>query len=106
MRIPKSNSIKNYIKVVVAIMVILQVILIYGVISDIVYQIRNKPTNEVTAESKESSKVLDTNFLTQESKIGIDVGKVTLIGVLMVGTGLLLSVEEKDSEKRPEENTH
>ena len=101
MRTEKNNRIrKSYI--MVAVMIILQVILIYGVLSDIEYGNINALSNEVVVEDTQSLYVFNNNLLTQNSGIKIEVGKITLIGILMIGTGLLLATNEKETEENPE----
>ena len=104
MGVEKSNeSRKKYIMGIVVAMIILQVILIYSVLSDIAYQSANSSSNEMSAEDIESSSIHSNKLLTQKNEIKIEIGKVTLIGILMIGTGYLFVMKEGFSEEKSEE---
>lgn len=101
----KSNgSRKSYIMGVVVIMIILQVILIYSVLSDIAYQDTNDFSNEIAVENVGSSSISSHKLLSPNNKIKTVIGKLTLIGILMIGTGYLLVIKEGFSEEESEKD--
>lgn len=105
MGVEKSNgSRKKYIVGIVVAMIILQVLLIYGVLSDIAYQDTNDSFNEVVVEDIGPSSIHSNKLLTQNNEIKVEIGKVTLIGILMIGTGYLIVIKKGFSEERSEKD--
>lgn len=95
----------RYIMGVVVAMIILQVVLIYSVLSDIVYQDANDSLSEVRVEDVESSDIYPNRLLTQSNDIKIEIGKVTLIAILMIGTGYLMIIKEGFGEEECDKDT-
>lgn len=94
----------RYIMVVVVAMIILQIVLIYSVLSDIVYQDANDSLNEVTVEDVKPSGKYPNKLLSQSNDIKIGIGKVTLIAILMIGTGYLIIIKEGFVEEKFDKN--
>lgn len=103
MGVEKSNgSRKGYIMGAAVAMIILQVLLIYSVLSDIAYQDANDSFNEMAVEDIGASSIHSNKLLTQNNEIRVEIGKVTLIGILMIGTGYLIVIKEGFSEEKSE----
>ena len=106
MRTEKDNgSRERYIMGVVVAMIILQIVLIYSVLSGIVYQDANDSFNEVIVEEVGSSNISSNKLLTQSNDIKIEIGKITLIAILMVGTGYLMIIKEGFGEEECDKET-
>ena len=95
----------RYIMVVVVAMIILQIVLIYSVLSNIVYQDANDSLNEAMIEDVGSSGIYPNKLLSQSNDIKIGIGKVTLIAILMIGTGYLIIIKEGFGEEKSDKDT-
>ena len=104
MRTERDNEPRGrYIMGVIVVMIILQVILIYSVLSDTIHQSEKGSLNKVAVEDRGSSDRCANQLLTQRNDIKIEIRKITLIAILMIGTGYLIIIKgglgEEKSEK-------
>ena len=79
----KNSLIKGYIIVLIVLMIIFQVILIYSILLDMKREDVSDLSKEVVVESMEPK-------------------KITLVGILMTGTGYLFFIKERFTEETTE----
>lgn len=107
MRTEKSNKLrKSYIMGLIGTMIILQIILIYCILSDIEYGDINVSTNEMVVEETESSSMQYNDLLSHENRVEVEFGKITLVGILMIGTGYLFFIKEGFNISNSEGNNY
>ena len=80
----KNSLIKGYIIVLIVLMIIFQVILIYSILLDMKREDVSDLSKEIVVESMKYE-------------------KITLVGILMVGTGYLFFIKERFTEETNEE---
>lgn len=101
----KSNSLKgSYLIAFLVFMIVFMIVIISGAFAKEKEQLINRLDSTIIAESTKPPSKMNSQLVSQEGVIEINYGMMTLIGILMVGIGCLLTIKRLPDEDEGKEN--
>ena len=101
----QNNSLKgSYLIAFVVFMIVFQIVILSGAFAKEKEQPINRLDSTIIAESTKPPSKMNIQLVSQEGEIEINYGMMTLMGILMVGIGCLLTIKRLPNEEKGKEN--